>query len=66
MSASQGRSLVEAGPQLERIGREDAVQVVDAERLVRRLDLELHVAVGAEPERLEAAVLAAVRGGTRP
>ena len=36
------------------------MQVVDAERLVRRLDLELHVAVGPEPERLEAPPLAAV------
>ena len=57
-----GEVAVEAGPQLERIGGEDAVEVVDAQRLVRRLDLHLHVAVGAEPERLEAAALSPPSG----
>ena len=45
----------EAGPQLERVGREDAVQVVDAQLFAGRLDLDLDVPVGAEPQRLEAA-----------
>ena len=55
-----GEIAVEPGDELERIAHEDAVQVVDAESLVSRLDLELHVAVGPEPERLEAATLPAV------
>ena len=44
---------------LEREGREDPVKVVDDQRLVPGLDIELHVAVRPEPEALEAAVHAA-------
>ena len=55
-----GEIAVEPSDQLERIAHEDAVQVVYADSFVSCLDLELHVAVGSEPERLEAATLAAI------
>src|SRR5512138_3819233 len=48
-----GKVAGEAGGELERIGDENAMQIVDVKRCFARRDLELHVPVGPEPESLE-------------
>ena len=54
-AAERRVARVEAGALLERVGGEVHGEAVEGERLVFRLDVDLHVAPGAPPERVERA-----------